>query len=262
MFGKTLKKLTELNSLAEKIKQMRITKSIIDMDIAIIRNSMLSHFALIEEIDIYNVLKPNIDLEDIEQEKIQMKQEDLINMARVTIPKKAEEIMQGVDENDKYDRIKRLAELEAELEMYVYREKGEIEKLNNEVKEIGQEEKKVETRKEQLDRINTIREKYRVFAKYLRGEDRNKITKEYLKELYKIKLDILTVGINEQEESPIKGIEDEEEKQYYQEIVNDKISHLGENKEFKRAFGDNHKSEVLSIIRRRNRETHTEPELL
>ena len=79
------------------------------------------------------------------------------------------------------------------------------------------------------------------------GKKRNDPIKDILQEQYEAKLKTLTLDINEQEESPIKGIEDEE-KQYYREIIKEKISKLGENEELKRAFGEKW-PQALKIIR-------------
>ena len=225
-----------------------------------IQNQIQAEYnAQINDITISNTIEQDKRIEDYientvegierkKQEVLSKKAEELNKMIKCINPEHKGITLDGKIEND----VEQIALLEMELEEYVYMHEDEIEKLEKRVQIIGKEEKTKQNRTELLKEVEHIRIKYRIFERYQYNNEaeKNRI-KARLKELYKVKLDILTVDINEQKESPIKGIQDKEELDYYKEIIEDKLNIIvrGENEELERTFGKDYVSNIISAIK-------------
>ena len=137
-----------------------------------------------------------------------------------------------------------IAYIEKELEIYAYKHKDEIKKIEKELLELENIKKTTTNKNHLLNRITNLEKKYLLFYEY----GINIILEEQLKKLYKIKFDILTCDINYLRNSPL-NINDYGYS-YYQTIIMNKIEKIvkGENINFKETFKDNTKNAIKIII--------------
>ena len=86
------------------------------------------------------------------------------------------------------------------LDLYAYKHKNEIEKINEKVVELTNKNKTIEEKEKLLKIINEIELIYIVFKSYLK--------EEYLLNFYQLKFDVLCLDISEDKETLFKNIKD------------------------------------------------------
>ena len=181
------------------------------------------------------------DIEDKKQKVLEDKKNELLEMARLVIPEEAK-----CDETNKDEdfQVKQLAKIQRKLDIYAHTHKQEIEKLRQQVEELGEIEKTPEKKDQLLKNINDIQTKYKIFGRYIQDED--------FEQLFKVKFDILTVDINKQKESPLKDVTDKKEQEYYMRIIEEKVQEIiqGTNPYLKRAFGPDYLKSAVTIIKK------------
>ncbi len=142
------------------------------------------------------------------------------------------------------DLITKIAIVERWLEIYAYKNKNEIKILDSQLEELNNIEKTKDNKNDLLHKINSLEQKYLLFYEY----GRNVVSDEQIKNLYKVKFNILTCDIDFLRESPIR--EDDYGYEYYKDIIFNKLQNiiLGKNNYFNNTFS-NDMRQALSIIR-------------
>lgn len=142
------------------------------------------------------------------------------------------------------DLITKIAIVERWLEIYAYKNKNEIKILDSQLEELNNIEKTKDNKNDLLHKINGLEQKYLLFYEY----GRNVVSDEQIKNLYKVKFNILTCDIDFLRESPIR--EDDYGYEYYKDIIFNKLQNiiLGKNNYFNNTF-PNDMRQALSIIR-------------
>ena len=138
----------------------------------------------------------------------------------------------------------KIAFVEKQMEIYAYKNKEEIETLDLELETLNNIEKTNGNKEYLLNKIIFLEKKYLLFYEY----GRNIISEEQMRNLYKVKFDILTSNIDIFRESPI-NINDYGYS-YYQTFIMNKIEKIvkGENLNIKETFKDNTKDAISIII--------------
>lgn len=135
------------------------------------------------------------------------------------------EIMMNLVLTDKLKVIKTVSEdnlaislMETELEKYVHTHKYKVEELKDEVAKFDYFIID-ETKDELLEKINNLELEFKIYCKY----GKNLITKEDIKELYKLKFSILTMDINTQHDGDMTKKATFTEVECYEDIIFKKI---------------------------------------
>lgn len=222
------------------IERMRISKKIIEQQIQTIMNSRVSNDKLAQTINIYKTLLKDVDTENQTREILEAKKQELLEMIKIVAPEKVSNIKESTDEESK---IKDIARLQGILEIYAFTHKEDINQLRQRIQELDAVEKTDKNRDELLKELSDIRVKYKVFGRYIKDED--------LEKLYKVKFDVLMLDINDQKESPLKEISDKRELECYKQIVEGKIEQIlkGTNPHLKEAFGEEQLKNAISMIK-------------
>lgn len=133
------------------------------------------------------------------------------------------------------DYIAKVAIIERELEIYVYKHKNEIEFLREKLKELDSTNKNRDNKQELLKQLSLIEVKFKIFQEY----GRNLVSEEDITYLYEVKFNILVYNLYFS--SGIQIDKHDEGYTYYKEIVSQKISRLFEvgNKNVFQNFGNN-----------------------
>ena len=162
---------------------------------------------IINYINEYNDIEGKEGFEEEREEEIKGRIREGVQIAQAIIPiEELKELLERKEiggkedkSNKKEEQIRLLAMLEAKLEEYAYSNVENIEELTMRVSQIGSGEKTKENKEELLKQIEEIRIRYKVFEKYLYKGAKEYGIEERLKKLYKVKFDLLTLDINEQE---------------------------------------------------------------
>lgn len=162
-------------------------------------------------------------------------------MARLVIPEEAK-----LDETNKDEKVqvKQLARIQRKLDIYAHTHRQEIKKLRQQIEKLGEIEKTPKNKEQLLKDIKDIETKYKIFGRYIQDED--------LEQLFRVKFNILTVDINKQKESPLKGINDKKELEHYMRIIEEKVQEIiqGTNPYLRRAFGHDYLKSAVTIIKK------------
>ena len=146
--------------------------------------------------------------------------------------------------NLKIDYMPKIALIEKELEIFAYLHKKDIETIKNEISNLKKTPITPLNQARLLKSIELIENKYHIFKEYGRGI----ITHDNLYELYKLKFDILTFDINNQEVSPVLMYSAKELKNY-EEIILRKFERIltGKNEIINDIYGDTANKAIKEI---------------
>ena len=220
MFNETHLRLVALKEIysesgkkLSKDKQSAILNEIYNLtsNYIIFKNNI---YAALKEVETYKKeLSYDQNTPDImDQEYVLNRHElDLTYYVSILIPDKLYAL-----KNINLDVIDKIAYLERELEIYAYNHL-KIDDLNQELEDIDKIEKIPKNRQMLLDRINELEIKYIVLSNY-GGHELD------LKPLYEVKLDISTINIVHQKDSPFKNVPAGRELKYYEDIILDKLT--------------------------------------
>ena len=195
---------------------------------------------LANAIEVYKTVLRKPEFRDKENEILEAKRKELLEMARVIFPN---ENITFDTELSQEKQIEQIAKIQARLDVYAYTNRKELDGARARIAELNQLENKAESREELLKEIKDLKTKYKVFGRYVEDKD--------WEDLYRAKFEVLMSDINQREESPLKYARiDAIELKYYERIVEDKISKIkmGENQEFNKAFGKEKLAEAVEII--------------
>lgn len=195
---------------------------------------------LANAIQAYRAVLRKPEFLDKENEILEVKRQELLEMARVIFP----------NENISFDtklsqekQIQQIAKIQARLDVYAYTNRKDLDGTRKRIAELNGLENKAENREELLKEIEDLKTKYKVFGRYVEDKD--------WEDLYRAKFEVLMSDINERLKSPLKDVQiDASELEYYKKIVEDKISKIkmGENPELKNSFGKERLAEAVGII--------------
>lgn len=196
---------------------------------------------IIQAADVYNTMVLGEDREEKKRRVLEEKSQELLEKANLVMP---EEIKAGEINEEESIIVQKLARIQRKLDIYAYTHRNDIAKLEEQVKELERIEKTRENRERLLKEIKDIQTRYKIFGRYIKDDD--------LEKLYKVKFDILTIDINRQEESPLKGISNEKELKFYERIIEEKIEQIlqGTNPQLKEAFGQEQLRNAVRMISR------------
>lgn len=246
METETIQKLIALKELAKGKRVPHINRFILNEKINQLTLSFITFlkrkYALQKEI-INHQLINNIQPDNIEYclELATKKYKDLLITATPHVDKKIIDYI----ENANIDIYSKIAILEKELEMYVYTSKEKAALMHEEVKELTKRRITSNNKEKLLTIIKAIENKYLIFDIY----GRNLTSKDDWRNLYKLKFDILTLNINELNESPFIYINNREIK-YYEEIISKKIEKIlmNDNECIKNIYGNDYKEAIKLIV--------------
>ena len=199
MESETLEKLIALKELQTKRLIHPLNKVTLNGEINHLTNILvilMNQKRAIESMIKAYLLKANSNQTEITNDEINKKHDEVLSLATGII-----DVSSIV--NPEYTKLLKIAMIERELEIYVYKNHNdELKKLNRELEEITKIEK-YELRKHKqsvLNKITQLEKIYKVYDEYGRGY----AIDDAMLNLYRIKFDILTCDINIQKESPFK----------------------------------------------------------
>lgn len=181
------------------------------------------------------------ELLDRENEILEAKRQELLEMARVIFPN---ENISFDTKSSQEKQIQQIAKIQARLDVYAYTNRKDLDGTRDRIAELNGLENKVENREELLKELEDLKTKYKVFGRYVEDKD--------WEDLYRAKFEVLMSDINQREESPLKDAQiDASELEYYKRILQKKIEEIitGRNEELKRAFGTENLIYVISQIK-------------
>ena len=182
-----------------------------------------------------NIHLSNITINDSKIEDVNKRLEELIKISSVYID------INDIINMDIKEEIK-IALIERRLEIYCYKNKNEIEKLDEEVRKLDNGDLSFTklAKKDFLEKINILELKYEVFRRF----GRNIVTYEHLYNLYRVKFDIITLVLEDYNLGSY--INNEIEKEVYEDIIFRKKEKIlkGENLTIKKIFGQNEKRAI------------------
>ena len=110
--------------------------------------------------------------------------------------------------------------IERALEIYVYEHKDLLEKCKDELENLEKEEKQLGNKQRFITKIDKIKYLFRLFDLY----GYNLVNDEDFEKLYRVKFDILTININNLNNSPFNTKElEKKELEVYKNIISEKI---------------------------------------
>ena len=189
-----------------------------------------SRYASIQDTEIYLIRMNEINkyiknITNEEQKLLNERKELVIKIANIFIKDKLDSVS-----NNNVNDIGLIAYLEIELEKYLYEHKEEFKLLDTELNNIKREELNKDNKEGLLKQIEELELKYLLLNMF------NSMSKSVFEKLYKIKFNIITLGIN-LSRKPVISKEDYGY-EYYKNIVSRKISLLlnGNNENFNDTF--------------------------
>lgn len=195
---------------------------------------------LANAIEAYKAVLRKPEFLDKENEILEAKRQELLEMTRVIFQN---ENISFDTKLDQEKQIEEIAKLQARLDVYAYTNRKDLDGTRKRIAELNGLENKAENREELLKEIEDLRTKYKVFGRYVEDKD--------WEDLYMAKFEVLMSDINQREESPLKDAQiDTAELEYYRRIVQEKIKEIinGRNEELKRAFGKERLAEAVKLI--------------
>jgi len=245
METETIEKLIALEELQKGKRVPIANRSLLSEKINSLKMIVLSfrnqRVAISIEIKNYFMILNNNDMScHIDHVHIVDKYQQIYDLAENFIPKR----MLNSINNLRIDYMPKIALIEKELEIFAYLHKKDIETIKNEISNLKKTSITQLNQARLLKSIELIENKYHIFKEYGRGI----ITHDNLYELYKLKFDILTFDINNQEVSPVLMYSAKELKNY-EEIILRKFERIltGKNEIINDIYGDTANKAIKEI---------------